>query len=197
MAGHSGCHKIYDLVACHYWWFRMVKMIRWFVHNCHICAQNKTSWDQYHRLLKPLSVPEQRWAHISMNFIVGLSPSISANNITYSNILVVVDRLTKMRHLIPCQFMTKEETACLFHQHVWKHHGLPFTIVSDRGTQFITHFWDKLCHRLDIKSVMSTAYHSETNDQTENTNTILEQYLQAYIVYLQDDWVNWLSLVEW
>lgn len=92
--------------------------------------------------------------------------------------------------------MTKEETARLFYQHVWKHHGLPSTIVSDRGTQFVTHFWDELCQRLGIKSVLSTAYHPETDGQTENANAVLEQYLRVYVAYLQDDWASWLPSAE-
>ena len=75
-----------------------------------------------------------------MDFIIKLPPSKAADDNVYQNVLVVVDHLTKMRHLIPCQSMTKKKTVHLFHQHVWKYHGLPSTIISDRGTQFVTHF---------------------------------------------------------
>ena len=196
VASHPGQHKTYDLVAHHYWWPRMVEMVWWFVCNCHACLRNKTSQDKYHDLLKPLAVPKRQWAHIFMNFIIKLSPSKAADDNVYQNVLVVVDHLTKMRHLIPCQSMTKKKTVHLFHQHVWKYHGLPSTIISDCGTQFVTHFWDELCQCLEIKSALFTAYHPEIDEQTKNANAVLEQYLQAYVAYLQDDWVDWLPSAE-
>lgn len=195
-AGHFSWHKIYDLIAHHYWWLKMVNLVWQFIHNCHTCKASKTSKNRYHNLLKPLSVSEHHWAHIFLNFIVELSFSKAADGHVYQNILVVVNQLTKMWHLIPCQFMTKKKTAHLFHQHVWKHHELSSTIISDHSTQFVTHFWDELCHCLDIKSALFTVYHSETDEQTENTNKILKQYLQIYVIYLQNDWVNWLLSAE-
>ena len=196
VTSHSGQHKTYDLVAHYYWWSGMVEMIWWFVCNCHACLWNKTSQDKYHDLLKLLAVSEQQWAHISMNFIIELSSSKAADGNVYQNILVVMNCLTKMWHLILCQSMTKKKMVHLFHQHVWKYHELSSTIISDCDTQFVTHFWDELCQRLKIKSALSTAYHSETDEQTKNANAVLEQYLQVYVVYLQDDWVDWLSSAE-
>ena len=196
VTGHLSWHKTYDLVVCHYWWPRMVKMVWWFVCNCHACLWNKTSQDKYHDLLKLLAVPERQWAHIFMNFIIELFSSKVTDDNVYQNVLVVVDHLTKMRHLIFCQSMTKEKMVHLFHQHVWKYHELPSTIISDCGTQFVTHFWDELCQCLGIKSTLFTAYHSEINEQIKNVNAVLKQYLQAYVAYLQDDWVDWLPSAE-
>ena len=193
---HLGQHKTYDLVAHHYWWFRMIEMVQWFVYNCHACLWNKISQDKYHDLLKPLAVLKRQWAHIFMNFIIELSSSKVTDDNVYQNVLVVMNHLTKMWHLILCQFMTKKKTVCLFHQHVWKYHELFSTIISDCDTQFVTHFWDELCQCLEIKSTLFTAYHSETDRQIKNVNAVLEQYLQVYVVYLQDDWVNWLSSAE-
>ena len=196
VTGHSGQHKTYDLVAHHYWWLRMVEMIQWFVHNCHACLWNKTSQDKYHDLLKPLAVSEKQWAHIFINFIIELLSSKVTDDNVYQNVLVVVNHLTKMWHLIPCQFMIKEKTAHLFHQHVWKYHELLSTIISDHDTQFVTHFWDELCQCLEIKFTLFTVYYSEINRQIKNVNAVLEQYLQVYVVYLQNDWVNWLFSAE-
>ena len=196
VTGHLSWHKIYDLVAHHYWWPGMVEMVWWFVCNCHACLWNKTSQDKYHDLLKPLAVPERQWTHIFMNFIIKLFPSKAADDNVYQNVLVVVNHLTKMWHLIPCQSMTKKKTVCLFHQHVWKYHELFSTIISDCGTQFVTHFWDELCQHLKIKSTLFTVYYSKTDEQIKNVNAVLEQYLWVYVVYLQDDWVDWLSSAE-
>ena len=193
---HLSWHKTYDLVVCHYWWFRMVEMVWWFVCNCHACLWNKTSQDKYHNLLKPLAVPERQWTHIFMNFIIELFSSKVTDDNVYQNVLVVVNHLTKMWHLIFCQSMTKKKTAHLFHQHVWKYHELFSTIISDCDTQFVTHFWDELCQCLGIKFTLFTVYHSETDEQIKNANAVLEQYLQVYVVYLQNDWVDWLFSAE-
>ena len=195
-ADHLSQHKIYDLVVCHYWWFRMVEMIWWFVCNCHACLQNKTSQNKYHDLLKLLAVSERQWAHIFMNFIIELFPSKVTDDNVYQNVLVVVNHLTKMQHLILCQFMIKKKMMHLFHQHVWKYHELLSTIISDCDTQFVTHFWDELCQHLKIKSALFTVYYSETDRQIKNVNAVLEQYLWVYVVYLQNDWVNWLFSAE-
>jgi hypothetical protein len=127
-----------------------------------------------------------------MDFITHLEPSRG-----YDAIFVIVDRLTKMRHFIPCKgTCNAEEVARLYVRHVWKLHGLPLTIVSDRGPQFVAQFWKHLTQRLGIKTLLSTAYHPSTNGQTENANAALEQYLRAYVTYLQEDWADWLPLAE-
>lgn len=105
--------------------------------------------------------------------------------------------LTKMRHFIACKSTCdSEETARLFNEYVWKLHGLPTTIVSDRGPQFVSEFWRHLTRRLKISAALSTAYHPETDGQTERMNAVLEQYLRLYIAYLQDHWSDWLPLAE-
>jgi hypothetical protein len=102
-----------------------------------------------------------------------------------------------MRHLIPCKgTCNAEDTARLYLRHVWKLHGLPRTIVSDRGPQFTALFWKHLTRLLRITSLLSTAYHPETDGQTERANAVAEQYLRAYVSYLQDDWSEWLPLAE-
>ena len=117
-------------------------------------------------------------------------------------IMVVVDRLTKMRHYVPC---TAKETdkgtsapamARLLLDHVFQLHGLPETIVSDRGPQFISSFWEYLTRSLDIKRKLSTAYHPQTDGQTERANQDLENYLRRYVSWTKDDWARWLSVAE-
>ena len=106
-------------------------------------------------------------------------------------IFVVVNRLTKMAHFIPCiKTLTREETAKLFLENIYCIHGLPIDIVSDRGTQFISNFRRRLFQLLGVKINLSTAYHPQTNGQTERVNQILEQYLHCTINYQQDDWAN-------
>lgn len=127
-----------------------------------------------------------------MDFVVGLPTSEG-----FDAILVVVDRLSKMRHLIPCTSETDARlVAKLYLRHVWKLHGLPSSVVSDRGPQFVAQFWQSLCTRLGTKARLSSAYHPESDGQTENANGTMEQYLRAHVSYLQDDWVDWLPMAE-
>ena len=107
-------------------------------------------------------------------------------------------RLTKMRHFTPCRdTCIVEQLPDLYAQNIFCLHGLPETVVSDRGTQFIVKFWKGLCKILKIEALLSTPYHPETDGQTERMNAILEQYLRAYINYLQDDWEAWLHMAEY
>ena len=119
-----------------------------------------------------------------MDFIVGL---LRSNG--YNAILIVVCRLAKMWHFTPWRdTCTVEHLADLYARNIFHLHGLPKTVVSDRGTQFIAKFWKGLCKILKIEALLSIPYHPETDRQTERMNVILEQYLRVYINYLQDDW---------
>ncbi len=196
--GHPGPARQFELLSRHYFWPGMKQDTQRYHRNCHVCSRAKVNRDR-RALLKPLSVPEQRWSDISMDFVTGF-PTCTRKGTNYDAVLVVVDRLTKQSHFIPCSEADKETTAVevakLYVHHVWKLHGLPKSIVSDRGRQFCALFWRYLCQRLGIQAKLSTAYHPETDGQTENTNALMERYLRSYVTYLQDDWVDWLPLAE-
>lgn len=190
--GHPGRSKTYELLSREYYWPGMYQYVEQWTQNCHTCRRIKPSREARQGILRPLPVPERSWQDISMDFVTHLPPSCG-----YDAILVVVDRLTKMKHFIPCKgTCNAEEVARLYAYNVWKLHGLPQTIVSDRGPQFVAQFWKHLTRRLQITNLLSTAYHPETDGQTERTNAVLEQYLRAYVSYLQDDWSEWLPLAE-
>lgn len=189
--GHPGRGKTLDILQREYYWPRMFDTVRRFVACCHICRKAKASREKYHGLLKPLPIPDRSWKDISVDFVTDLPLSEGC-----MNIMVVVDRLTKYRYLIPCASITAPAMAQLFYRHVWVHRGLPTTIVSDRGTQFVSAFWDELCKQLKIDARLSTAFHPETDGQTENANAVMEQVLRAYTNYQQDDWVTWLPTAQ-
>jgi hypothetical protein len=127
-----------------------------------------------------------------MDFVMGLPSSDG-----FDAIWVVIDRLTKLRHFAPCSTaIDAEGLAELFLANIFRLHGLPDTIVSDRGPQFASRFWKHLCNSLKIEPHLSTAFHPETDGQTEWTNAIMEQYLRAYVNYQQDDWVRFLPMAE-
>jgi RNase H-like domain found in reverse transcriptase/Reverse transcriptase (RNA-dependent DNA polymerase)/Integrase zinc binding domain len=195
MVGHAGIAKTLALLKRQYYWPRMDVTVTRYVGNCHPCRRAKPFNDSYNGVLIPLPIPQQPWQDISMDFITGLPMSGG-----YDAVLVVTCRLTKMRHFIPCLAKKKGtssyRTAELIIQHVVKLHGLPDTIVSDRGPQFVAEFWKHLCRILEVDSRLSTAYHPETDGQTEVENRELEKYLRIYVKYQQDDWAQWLALAE-
>ncbi|KAG0152773.1 hypothetical protein PDIDSM_2578 [Penicillium digitatum] len=170
--GHPGRSKTYELLSREYYWPRVYQYVSDWTKNCHTCRR--------------ITPPREHGLHHA--------PALSYG---YDAILVVVDRLTKMKHFIHCKgTCNAEEVARLYTRHVWKLHGLPNTVVSDRGPQFVAQFWKHLTKRLRITNLLSTAYHPETDGQTERANAVLEQYLRAYVSYLQDDWSEWLPLAE-
>jgi len=175
-----------------YFWPSMRKDVNQFVRNCHICRQTKSIRHAPYRALRPLSVPDRPWKHVSVDFVTGLPRSNG-----YDAICVVVDHLTKQRHLVLCTTtITAEELGVLFYDRVFRYHSLPDTIVSDRGPQFASRFWKHLCSCLKIDARLSTAFHPQTDGQTKRVNAVVEQHLWAYVAHLQDDWADYLFLAE-
>jgi len=127
-----------------------------------------------------------------MDFITDLPKSER-----YDTILVVVDRLTKINHLIPCsKDLDARQLANLFMKEIVRLHGLRHDIITDRGTLFTSDLWIETTGKLGIEQRLSTAFHPETDGQTERTNAILEQYPRAYINYQEDNWCGYPPLPE-
>ncbi|MBW0501713.1 hypothetical protein O181_041428 [Austropuccinia psidii MF-1] len=115
----------------------------------------------------------------------------------FDSILVAVDRFSKMAIFIPAYgAITFLDLAQIFINHFFFKHGLPSSIISDRGSLFLSSFWTQLCQQIKVSRDLSTYFHPETGGQTEKVNQILEQYLQMYVSYHQDDWYTWLPLAE-
>jgi len=140
----------------------------------------------------PNKAPEEPWTHITADFITKLPLAQG-----YNAILVVYNRLTKMAHFIPTTEKTLAEgLARLFRDHVWKLHGLPESIISDRGAQFAANLMKELNQILGIETRLSTAFHPQTDRQAEQTNQELEQYLRMFIDHRQEQWLEWLGTAE-
>ncbi|GME64610.1 uncharacterized protein ACHE_50633A [Neofusicoccum parvum] len=181
--GHPGIQRTWELLKERYYWNGMKKAVKRYVQNCHSCKRAKYKTESYNGLLKPLPIGDQPWKHLSCDFVTKL-PNFKG----FTAVLVVVDRFSKMRHFIPCHdTTTASQMAQLFRDNIWKYHGLPDTIISDRGPQFISEFWQGLCKLLQIDHRLSTAYHPEMDGQTENANKEIEVYLRHYVSYHQDD----------
>jgi hypothetical protein len=137
------------------------------------------------RLLQPLKIPEWKWEEIGMDFIVGL-PRTTAG---YDSIWVIVDRLIKVAHFIPVKTTySGAKLAKLYMSRILCVHGVPKKIVSDRGSQFTSKFWEKLHESMDTRLYFSSAYHLQTDGQTERTNQILEDMLRACALKYGKNW---------
>ena len=193
--GHAGKHGTYHKVHLWYYWPNMSHDVARYVKNCHVCKRSKAFRDGKHGTLHPLHIPERYWSSISVDFITPMPPCLY-NGITYSHIMVVVDRKSKMKKFIPLTDMRVETVVQAFIKHVWRSEGYPNEIISDRGSQFVAHFWKRFCNRLGITPKLSTAFHPQTDGQTENANGYLKQYLRAFVNYDQDNWVPLLPFAE-
>lgn len=192
VSGHFGFSKTLDSIRRDYFWHGMRKYISEYCASCAECARAKSSRHKPYGLLKPLPIPEKPWTSLSMDLIEQLPESDS-----FSSILVIVDRLTKMSLFVPTTTrVTSEELARLFVLHVFSKHGVPNDIVSDRGSEFTSNFWKSLGTKLNIKLNFSTAFHPQSDGQTERTNQTLEQYLRLYCNYKQDNWAELLPIAE-
>ena len=192
-SGHKGVFKTLQTARHLYWWPTLAKDVKQHVITCHACQRNKAKNQLPGGLLQSLQVPQERWHSISMDYITGLPCTDKGHDA----ILVVCDRLSKMARFIPCtKQVTAEDTAVLFRDHVFRNHGQPTEVISDRDSRFISKFWQELQTLLGTKHKLSTAFHPQTDGQTERCNRILEEYLRHYVNSVQDDWDNWLSLAE-
>ncbi|MBW0557061.1 hypothetical protein O181_096776 [Austropuccinia psidii MF-1] len=192
LAGHPGKEKTLKLIKRDCYWAGMNQFIKDYVSSCQKCSRNKNIHHKTFGVLKPLPLPSGPLNSLSMDFITQLPLS---NN--FDSILVVVDRFSKMAIFIPTYgTITALDLAQIFISHVFSKHGLPVSIVSDRGSLFVSSFWTQLCQQLKISRDLLTAFQPKTDGQTERVNQILEQYLWMYVSYHQDDWYTWLPLAE-
>ena len=140
-----------------------------------------------------LQIPGRRWESVSVDFITGLPKTKRGRN----SIVVFVDRLTKMAHFVPTDdTVSAQEFAAVFRDQVWKHHGLCRDMVSDRDPRFTSRFWSEVCRLLEIKQSMSTAFHPQSDGQTERMNRTLEDMLRCYIGPEADTWDDLLAAAE-
>lgn len=193
--GHPGRTKTVDLLNRSYWWPGMAKDVRTYVRACELCVRTKTPRTAPPGFLQPLPIPFRPWLDVSVDYITPL-PECTVQGTVFKHLLVVVCRLTKMRHLIPVPTLDTQDLADAFVSRVYCLHGTPENVVSDRGTQFVSQFWRELSARLNVSLRPSSAFHPETDGQTERINSAIEQYLRAFVSFHQDDWVRWLPLAE-
>jgi hypothetical protein len=193
IAGHLGFDKTYDNLRRYVYWPRIARDTKEYVRTCESCQRNKPSHERPAGLLQPLPIPNQRWDTVTMDFIVRLPETPRK----FDAITVFVDKMTKQVHFVPSKTTdTAADVARLFFDNVFRLHGMPTSIVSDRDVKFTSHFWKELHRLMDVKLAMSTAFHPQTDGQTERANQTLKTILRAFVDQRQTNWDLLLPAAE-
>ncbi|GJR93750.1 putative reverse transcriptase domain-containing protein [Tanacetum coccineum] len=190
---HPGSDKMYQDLKQLYWWPNMKANIATYVSKCLTCAKVKAEHQKPSGLLVQPEIPEWKWEKITMDFVTKLPKTANG----YDTIWVIVDRLTKSAHFLPMRENDPmEKLMKLYMKEVVTRHGVPVSIISDRDGRFTSLFWQALHKALGTRLDMSTAYHPETDGQSERTIQTLEDMLRACVLDFGKSWDRHLPLVE-
>ncbi|CAN6249028.1 unnamed protein product [Urochloa humidicola] len=193
LGGHSGVPVTYQRLKRLFAWRGMKKDVHSFVTSCAICQQAKPERVKYPGLLQPLAVPDGAWQVISMDFVEGLPQSGGKNCV-----LVVVDKFSKFAHFIPLKHpFTASSVASVFMQEVYRLHGMPKVIISDRDRVFTNQLWKALFALAQVQLSMSSSYHPQSDGQTERVNQCMETFLRCFVHACPSKWVDWIYLAEY
>ena len=192
LMGHFGVQKTLETLQEHFYWPHMKKDVQKFCEHCIVCKKAKSKVKP-HGLYTPLPIPEYPWIDLSMDFVLGLPKTSNGRD----SIFVVVDRFSKMAHFIPCKKVDDaSHVADLFFKEIVRLHGLPRSIVSDRDSKFLSHFWRTLWGKLGTKLLFSTTCHPQTDGQTEVVNRTLGTLLRTVLRKNLKTWEACLPHVE-
>ncbi|GJR35802.1 putative reverse transcriptase domain-containing protein [Tanacetum coccineum] len=190
---HPGADKMYYDLRDLYWWPGMKRDIAEYVSRCLTCSKIKAEHQKPSGLLQQPEIPEWKWEKLAMDFITKLPKSSSG----YDTIWVIVDRLTKSAHFLPIREDYKtEKLAKIYVNEIVARHGVPVSIISDRDGRFTSHLWQALQEALGTRLDMSTAYHPQTDGQSERTIQTLEDMLRACVMDFGGSWDTHLPLIE-
>jgi hypothetical protein len=191
--GHIGSGKTLELVQRTFYWKGVTNDVETFVSECYECQTNKPSTRKTGGQMNPTEIPEEFWDCISCDLITQLPQTKTG----YDAIAVFVDGLSKMTHIVPCTTtINAERFAELYINNVVKHHGVPKKIISDRDTRFTGHFLKELMKMMGTRQAFSTAFHPQTDGQTERMNRVIEDMIRHYVGPYHDDWDVHLALIE-
>ncbi|GKA43445.1 putative reverse transcriptase domain-containing protein [Tanacetum coccineum] len=190
---HPGSDKMYQDLKKLYWWPNMKAIIAEYVGKCLTCSRVKAECQKPSGLLIQPEIPTWKWERITMDFVTKLPKTSSGHD----TIWVIVDRLTKSAHFIPTRATDSMETLTrLYIKEIVSRHGVPISIISDRDSHFTSRFWQSMQSALGTQLDMSTAYHPETDGQSERTIQTLKDMLRACVIDFRKGWERHLSLVE-
>lgn len=196
--GHQGITRTFERIRRHYYFPGLRKQVETVVSECDICSKSKASRHLPYGQLKSPPTPKQAWKSIALDFVVKLPQSKDPlTGVDFDSILVITDRLTKYGYFIPyLEASNAEALAYTFLRIIIAQHGLPEEIISDRDKLFTSKFWKSLMAQLGVNHKLSTAFHPQTDGQTERLNQTMEQYLRSYVNYQQDNWVSILPMAQ-
>ena len=190
---HPGTTKMYQDLKPYFWWYGMKRDVVDYVTKCLTCQQIKAEHQRPAGLLQPLTLPEWKWEDIAMDFVVGLPRTTGM----YDSVWVVVDRFTKSAHFLPVKVTySVDQYADLYVKEIVRLHGVPKSIVSDRDPKFTSKFWMSLQKAMGTNLKFSTAFHPQTDGQSERTIQILEDLLRACVMDFGGSWSKYLPLIE-
>ena len=190
IACHPGVARTMALLRRRFWWPAMGEDTRRFVAACPVCAQNKSTNRPSSGLLHPLPIPRRPWSHLALDFVTGLPPSVG-NTV----ILTIVDRFSKFAHFVPLSKLpSATETSEILVREVFRVHGLPSDIVSDRGPQFTSAVWRSFCLAIGATVSLTSGFHPQSNGQAERANQKMESTLRCLV---SSDPTSWSSQLPW
>ncbi|KAM0044820.1 putative nucleotidyltransferase, Ribonuclease H [Helianthus debilis subsp. tardiflorus] len=190
---HPGSDKMYQDLRKNFWWIGMKKDIAAYVSKCLTCSQVKAEHQKPSGLLQQLEMPVWKWELITMDFVTKLPKTRKGND----TIWVIVDRLTKSAHFLPMkETFSMEQLAKLYVNEIVSLHGIPLSIVSDRDSRFTSHFWSSFQKAMGTRLNLSTAYHPQTDGQSERTIQTMEDMLRACVIDFGGNWDEHLPLIE-
>ncbi len=194
--GHPGVTKTIELIQRNFKIQGIRRKVEKYIQNCQKCQQNKHNTQAQYGAIQPLAATTYPWEEMSMDFVVKLPRSEFLGQ-TYDSILVVVDRFSKYAHFLPCnESQNATQMAMLLSDRIVRYHGIPKAIISDRDKLFTSKYWKSLMEQLGVKQKMSTAFHPQTDGQTERTNKTMEQYLRIFANEEQDNWAQLLPTAQ-
>jgi hypothetical protein len=191
--GHFGRDKTLAALQKRFHWAGMTALVAGYVAGCDMCQRVKHSQQRTPGLLMPLPVPEEIDSHWTMDFVTGLPKTASGHDCIQGHF----SRGGALKRLAATDATVDAARAAdIFIDSVVRHHGVPASVVSDRGPQFVSKFWDALWARLGSKIERSTAHHAETDGKSEREQKTLETWLRAFCTEFPQDWDRLLPLAE-
>ena len=191
--GHRGIQSTLSACSEYFFWPDMKHDVTLFVSQCIVCQRVKRHHGKKHGLLMPLPIPQGPWEEISMDFITGFPLTSQHNDMIWT----IVDRFSKQAYFIPCKkTLSAPQAAKMFLNLIFPHHGFPKVLISDRDGRFCNHFWSALCTNLGSRMDFTSAFHPESNGQTEATNSTILDLLRSYTLDNQANWDQHLPFVQ-
>jgi hypothetical protein len=197
IAGHFGARRTHEQINRLYYWPSLNHDVHEYIKTCAVCQKNKAPRHSKYGQLAPLPIPKEIFEEVTLDFITDLPPARNRSGCVFDAILVIVDRFSKMALYVPAQkTWDAKQFADAYFDNIILKYGIQKGIVSDRGSIFTSAFWTEICYQLQVKRRLSTAFHPQTDGQTERQNQTLEQYLRMFTTESQDNWVLLLDTAQ-